>query len=341
MAEKHSLLHNAEGAELLRQIELAAGWTEIHTAVAVSGGADSVALLLAMHTLKSRQGGAGRLLAMHVNHQLRGKESDADAAWLQQLCGQRQIPLQVIQADTANFAEQESCGLEAAARQLRYQLLTECAEQMGVRYLAVAHTRDDQVETILFRTLRGTGLRGLAGIPSSRRLTESLTLIRPLLTCSRATVIEYLTAIDQSYRTDSSNQDRRFTRNKLRHDLLPTLREQYNSELDEALLRLANQASEAQSVIESLATELLQQAKLEIQPSQLSLDRTVLCSMEPILVSEALRLAWRQANLPEQAMTFQWWRELAELMSQDSSSTLNLPGKITAHLQGNLLVLAW
>ena len=164
-------------------------WCDVHVAVALSGGADSVALLRAMCELKRQYGGRGKVFALHVDHGLRGAESSADADWCEQLCGRLAIPVQVLTAAVIARATEDGDGIEAAARAERYRVLTEAAEALGARYLMLGHTRDDQVETVLFRILRGTGMRGLAGIAASRPLTDSLTMLRPLLNCSRGEIL--------------------------------------------------------------------------------------------------------------------------------------------------------
>lgn len=319
------------------------GWEELNFAVALSGGADSVALLRGLLDRKRTSGGPGGLFALHVDHQLRGENSTEDARWCQRLCASLDVPLQVLRCDTVQLAEVVGDGIEAAARQARYELLTSAAEQQGARYLATAHTRDDLVETILFRIVRGTGLRGLAGIPQFRKLTPSLSLVRPVLGCSRANLLQYLAELQQDYRTDESNQDPQFVRNRLRHELLPQLREQYNSSVDEALLRLASQAGEAQQMVEQLAGELLKQAT---RPSpaegQLLLTCEPFTSQPPWVVAEALRLAWREIGLAEQAMTHDWWSKLSQLvLAAQQGEVLNLPGGVRASVSRGQLRISW
>ncbi len=329
-------------SELLGRVQLPPGWTEVNIAVALSGGADSMALLRALHERKQLAGGPGNVLAFHVNHQLRGEESDQDARWCQQQGEALGIQLQVLPVATQEFADKTKQGLEAAARQQRYEVLTRAAQQAGVRYLATAHTRDDQVETVLFRILRGTGLRGLAGIPQVRALTESLTVIRPLISCTRSMITAYLDDLGQTYRTDYSNLDQVFTRNRLRHGVLPQLRAHFNQELDEALVRLATQAADGQKVIERLATDYLSSAVVSVDSQRLSLRWGAFAGADKIVVCEALRTVWRQAELAEQAMTYDWWCQLAELvLGHDNAQILNLPGDVHASIEGEDLVLRW
>lgn len=328
--------------ELLDQLQMPDGWQDIHFAVALSGGADSTALLCAVTQLKQIVGGAGRVIALHVNHSLRGQQSDADARWCQQQCNRLGISLEILVAETARHAAETSQGIEAAAREQRYQLLTAAAERAGARYLATAHTQDDQVETVLFRLLRGTGLRGLSGIPPQRVLTSSLSLVRPLLHCTRAMVLDYLAQRQQDYRTDRSNADQQFTRNRVRHTLLPLLRDQFNAEVNQAIVRLAAQADSAQALVEDLARELLEQSNVSVEPSELSLSCAAWTDQQQLVVSEALRLLWRRANLPEQAMNYDWWCQFAAIaQSSVDASVLNLPGEVRASIDGDRLLIEW
>lgn len=315
-------------------------WRDVHVAIALSGGADSVALLRAAVALKQGCGGKGEICALHVNHHLRGEESDGDAGWCQGLCQTLDVPVQVLDGNVAARAEVEGDGLEAAARAERYALLTAAAEARGARYLFLAHTSDDQVETVLFRLLRGTGLRGLAGIAASRPLMASLTLVRPLLTCTRREILEYLASLGQCFRTDSSNADRVFTRNRLRTKLLPHLRTAYNSQVDDALLRLAAQAGELQQFVETQAKDVLEASREWVTVLGFALNIANLREQPPLLVSEVLRIAWREAGFSEQAMTHEWWVQLATLATGAASNrVLNLPGNVRAEVVGDVLVV--
>jgi tRNA(Ile)-lysidine synthase len=315
-------------------------WRDVHVAVALSGGADSVALLRGLVELKRQHGGKGELLAFHVNHQLRGAESDGDAAWCLELCRTLSLPCEVLRAEVAARADADGDGLEAAARQERYRLLTAACEQRGVRYLATAHTRDDNIETVLFRLLRGTGLRGLAGIASHRPLTNSLTVVRPLLACSRTEVVDFLAMLGQDFRTDSSNASREFMRNRIRNELLPMLRREFSSNVDDSLERLAEQAGEVNEFLESAADKLLGEAQCQVNSGAFQLNISAFGTGPSLVIREALRLAWRRAGLPEQAMSHQWWCQLAELAAAGASNkVLNLPGNVRAERAGDELVV--
>ena len=229
-----------------------AEWRDTHVVLAVSGGADSVAMLRAAVTAKRRAGGAGRLFVAHLNHGLRPDAAE-DAAWLEALCRRLGLPIESAKTDVSQLAADQGDGLEAAARAARYDFLTQTAERLGARFVAVAHTADDQVETILHRLIRGTGLAGLAGMPRRRSLSPTVLLVRPLLAARRQDVLAYMQHIGQHFRHDTTNIDPRFTRNRLRHQLLPRLRSEFNIDVDAALVRLAEQAAESQQLIASQA----------------------------------------------------------------------------------------
>jgi tRNA(Ile)-lysidine synthase len=332
-------------------------WRDSHVVLAVSSGPDSVAMLRAVLALKRTCGGRGRVTVAHFNHALRGPAADADQAWVETLCRHLEVPLAVGRAEpvppparhsespVATTRRRQS---EADARAARYQFLRETAERLGARFVAVAHTADDQVETILHRIVRGTGLKGLAGISAIRPLSPSVSLVRPLLAVSREGVLDYLSEIDQDYRVDASNADTRFTRNRLRHALLPLLREQYNPAVNDALLRLSGQARESQHVIADHA-ETLARSCVTVERrlpgtrdsafASLRIDCRPLVDAPPLVVREVCRIAWQQADWPLQAMGSGAWQQLAELALGARQSPLNLPGNIRAQRDGDSLVL--
>lgn len=177
--------------------------------VAISGGADSTALLLIMKEL------GYRIKALHCNFHLRGEESDHDQAFVENLCMEQQVPLSVRHFNTEEEARQRGISIEMAARDLRYAWFREEGD-----CIAVAHHRDDQAETLLLNLLRGTGLRGMAGMSPKHD-----GIIRPLLCLSREEILAYLESRSQTYVTDSTNSQRIAQRNKVRLDLIPLLRE--------------------------------------------------------------------------------------------------------------------
>ena len=166
-----------------------------------------------------------------VNHRWRAGEIRCrPAVWLR-ICAQFEVPCHTVVLEISEKTEE-------TARLERYKVFLEQARQLGARYVLTAHTRDDQVETLIDRVFRGTGLSGLKGIPRTRELDHGISLLRPLLGHSREEVLSYLEQLGQEYFEDSTNQSLDFTRNRIRHELLPLLKENYHAEADRAVLRL-------------------------------------------------------------------------------------------------------
>ena len=223
-------------------------------AIAVSGGADSVALLRVLLDLREELGIV--LFVAHFNHQLRGDDSDADERFVADLVAKHDLPFYAGRADVREHAAAHKLSLEHAARELRYRWLTELAQEQGMNTIATAHTSDDQAETVLMKFLRGAGTRGLAGIHSVLK-RDGIRIIRPLLETPRAEVESYLTACGQPWRDDHTNQDTQFTRNRIRHELLPLLQRDYNPNLRELLSEAAEVAVAEEEYWQQLAESFL------------------------------------------------------------------------------------
>lgn len=182
--------------------------------VGVSGGADSVALMLLLQELNYN------IQALHCNFHLRGEESDRDEKFVIELCKQKNIPLLIKHFDTKEYAAQHNISIEMAARDLRYNWFYEVLAEAKAQCIAVAHHKNDQAETLLLNLVRGTGIRGLAGMYPLRN-----NIARPLLCVTRQEILSYLNQIKQDYVTDSTNLERETTRNKIRLDILPLMAE--------------------------------------------------------------------------------------------------------------------
>lgn len=228
----------------------------IRLGVGVSGGPDSVALLSAL--LAQRSGVRPHPSVLHLNHGLR-PEADHEQRHVERLCRLWQLPCFVKKLD----ASPPRHGVEAWARNERYQFFEAVMEREGLDYLALAHTRDDQAETVLFRLLRGSARRGLSGIPPSRTIGTrgDKRLIRPLLDCSRQEVLEYLADRRLSYVTDPSNADLGYARNRIRHRLLPLLATEFSPRISRHLAHLADTLREEEAWLETATTS----ARLRIQ----------------------------------------------------------------------------
>jgi len=222
---------------------------EAHILVAVSGGADSVALLLGLAELAAR--GGWSLTVAHFNHGIRA-EAAADAAFVEALARKLGLPCVVGAADVPAAAARDAVSLEMAARDARYRFLLATAHARGCSAVATAHTADDQAETILLRIARGTGTTGLAGIRPSRDC-DGIRVLRPLLDVTRADVEAFLRDRGQTWREDTSNRDPAHARNRVRHRILPLLAAELNPRVREALCRLATLAHADDEALQALA----------------------------------------------------------------------------------------
>ena len=310
---------------------------------AVSGGPDSVALLHALLAARSPSSPFAVTLA-HLNHRLRGAESDADEAFTSDLharltaAGVPALGLRLHGIDVAATARADGANLEATARRVRYRWLTEVAAAVGARWVATGHTADDQAETVLHRLLRGTGLQGLRGIASVRELAPGVGVVRPLLQTTRAEIIAYLNALGQPFREDSTNRDPAFTRNRIRHELLPYLAAHYNPAASLALARLAEQAEEVYRDEETASGRLLSSAELPRAGDTLVFDRSLLAAAPRRLTRSALRLAWSREGWPVDPMTYDAWERLAGLVFGEGTAA-DLPGRIRGRVRGRVLQL--
>jgi len=239
---------------------------------AVSGGVDSVAMLLLLHEENSLARGAlgVGLSAVHVHHGLRGEEADADLAFVQALCERLGVALHVRRASVPDrVADARAAGraetIEEAARNLRYEVFGDLMAGGRADVVLTAHTLDDQAETVLMKLLRGAWTEGLSGIHPVLRLADGGKVVRPLLGVRRAELVAYLNERGQGWREDASNADKAFTRNRVRRDLLPALRE-YNPGIDEALANLAVLAREDEARWSAELGRLLPQLLLPGKP---------------------------------------------------------------------------
>ena len=234
----HKVLDHIRRAELLKAGD--------RIGVAVSGGADSVALLRLLLELRAEVGIV--LSVIHFNHQLRGVESDQDEAFVAQIAREHELKLHVTAVDVGAEAGVRGLGVEAAARELRYEYFQQLVEPREghsvLDKVATGHTLDDQAETVLMRILRGTGMRGLAGIYPIFSLEDDDDevvgeVIRPLLEVRHPELEQFLRDIGQAWREDSSNRDPKYTRNRVRHVLLPLLEREFNPSVAAGLNELA------------------------------------------------------------------------------------------------------
>ncbi len=275
---------------------------------AVSGGADSMCLL---HWLnEEREARSLELFAAHFEHGLRGEESLRDADFVREACEKLGIPLTVGSGDVAAYAGREHLGLEEAARNLRYRFLEETADRLHCDRIATAHNADDNAETVLMNLCRGSGTRGLSGIPPVRGR-----LIRPLLQTGREEIEAYLAERGIAHVEDSSNSSGAFTRNRIRQQVLPLLKQE-NPSLLEAVSRMTELLREDERCLNDLADAFLRE---HFDGS--SLPTRELLQLDPAIASRVLR------RLCGQGLSAERCRALLRFAENPEPGTLEIPGK--------------
>jgi len=304
-------------------------------AVAVSAGADSVALLRVL--LEQRQEIGIVLSVTHFHHQIRGAEADADEQFVKDLAKKFALEMHSGSADVPAYAREQKISLETAARDLRHKWFAELIRQSKVEKIATAHTLDDQAETVLMRILRGTGARGLAGIAPEQKEKN---LVRPFLAISRQEIEAYLTTIAQSWREDSTNRDAAHTRNRVRHELLPLLEREFNPAIRYTLADLAEMAQAEEEYWSTEVRSLLPRLGRPGKPSRsgrttsgeasevLALDLAAL-RLLPLAIQR--QILHKTAEQFGSALDFKHIQQLTELIHRNKPGKCEqLPGDLAA-----------
>jgi len=307
--------------------------------VAVSGGPDSVCLLYILSGLRKELD--IKLYVAHLNHQLRGAESDADADYVAGLSRRLGIPATIESRDVRSYQTRHRLSLEEAAREVRYNFLAGVATEVGAERVAVGHTADDHVETILMHLIRGSGTRGMRGLLPVSHWTSSaggLTIIRPLLELSREDTTSYCRRHHIKPRTDTSNLSPEPFRNRIRHYLLPELRK-YNPQIDEALLRLARTAADDFDFIETEARRLLGTVA-RTEGNSVVIDKKSFLALPPALKRHLLRTSIELllGNLKD--IEAAHVEDIIEALDKPSGKAIGLPYGLNFTIEYDRYVLA-
>lgn len=296
--------------------------------VGVSGGPDSVAMLHLLCGLNGREGHAHALHVAHVNHRLRGGDSDADAEFVCELARRLNVPCTIESADVAARAQERGLSIEQAGRDCRFDFFSRLCLKTGAKAVALAHHADDNAETVLHRILRGTGLRGLVGIRPVRPLCpgSEVRVVRPMLRFRRSEIEAYLATCGIEYRQDASNLLPTHTRNRIRHDVLPLLSEQINPQVSEALLRLAEQARGLDAYITETCDRMMESLVIERDDRSLVLHSPSLVRKPLVIQTQLIRQAILQMGLGEGELTYGHLSAVADLAAgSEGSKALDLP----------------
>lgn len=300
--------------------------------VGVSGGPDSMALLHLLHEVNRTLDWKLALHVAHLDHCLRGDQSSEDALFVQKACDALSLPCTIEQEDVAAASDAQSIGLEEAGRQARYAFFHRVCLQTGSRLIALGHHADDQAETILHRVLRGTGLRGLSGIPQRRALfsRSEQVVVRPLLRLTRAQILEYLTGAGIDFRTDSTNDQPTGVRNRIRHNVLPLIEQEVNPQARDAITRLGEQAQWLVAFLQETVQRTFETLIISRTDQMLILNGDTLARKSRIVQTEIVRLAYASFELGEQDLSFAHLVAALDLIADSTSGKqVQLPKGMT------------
>ncbi|RJP30706.1 MAG: tRNA lysidine(34) synthetase TilS [Phycisphaerales bacterium] len=311
--------------------------------VGVSGGPDSMALLHILTRLSREFQWNFQLMVAHLNHGLRDLESEKDAAFVQAAADSLELPATIEFRDVRALAGEQGRGIEETARQARYAFFERVAKKHGSKIVALAHHSDDNAETILHRILRGTGLRGLSGIPAYRPMNfeRTVRVIRPLLRHTRQEILEYLQDQGVAYREDKSNESLESTRNRIRHQVMPLLEREINPQVRDALLRLGEQAHWLEEFLRETVQRTFDTLVISHTDQTLELNVDAMGRKSPIVQTELVRLAYSSFGLGEQDLSFGHLVSVLDLVGEHTSGKqVNLPGGMTVKRQYHRLVFS-
>lgn len=327
MSLEERVLHNAqERCRISPESPLVLG---------VSGGADSLCLLDVLHR-------AGfNLIVAHFNHRLR-PEAESEADWVRAQAQQRGLRVELGQGEVLALAKEQGMSVEEAAREARYSFLFSVAHQVHAHAVAVAHTASDQVETVLMHLIRGTGHKGLTGMPYRGFLNQFSTttpLVRPMLSIWREEVLAYCHERGLTWLEDPSNRDVRFTRNRLRNEVLPLLK-QVNPRVEEAIWRLSTLLAEEDDVFENAFQQAWNQCVLEQSSKQIVLSRERVQTLSPALQREVLRWSLSLLRPALRDLDFDTVNRAMQFVQQPTQSRhIHLVAGLGLRLEGEHLIV--
>lgn len=328
-------------AETIEQNELFP--RDARMVVGVSGGTDSMALLHSLLALNGEYGYQLDLHVAHLNHSLRPGDADDDAAFVEAAADSLNLPRTIETRAIGDMARQEKGSIEEIARRERYAFFERTCLACDAKYIAVGHHADDNVETILHRILRGTGLRGIGGIPPSRTIhpASEIRVVRPLLDVRREDLRRFLDDEGLAFREDATNAGQDTTRNAIRNLLLPQIETQINPQVGEALLRLAEQSRWAEQFIRQTVQGTFETLIISRTDQELVLNAAALARKSRIVQTELVRAAVITFDIGEQDLTFNHLKNITDLIADGvTGRKVTLPGGMTARLVYEKLILS-
>jgi tRNA(Ile)-lysidine synthase len=316
--------------------------------LAVSGGADSTALMYAMCAIKAENVPAlplagklsGDILCAHINHQLRGSESDGDEAFVIAQADKLNLAITTKRLDVSGFAHKNKLSIETAARKLRIESLLDIAEANDCKWVATAHQKDDNAETVIQRLVRGTGFRGLGGIWPVRKFAEGISFVRPLLCVRRDEIVEYLRKRNLKWRVDRTNDDCKYRRNYIRHRLLPALQQQCAGSIVEQLAEMSQSAQKFYSLVCSSVEKIWPQLT-DCTADKVTLDLKSFLAQPPAVKVEIVRRSLTYLGGGERDLTHRHYERVLQLSRQNiSGREIGLPDGFVVWCEYGKLIFA-
>lgn len=308
--------------------------------LAVSGGADSIALLYAIWVLKAENILSAELFCAHINHQLRATEADLDEDFVIAQAAKLSLPVMTKRIDVRGFARVNKLSIETAARKLRIESLIDIAKTNNCSRISTGHQKNDNAETILHRLARGTGFRGLGGIWPVRVFDSNIRFVRPLLCVTRDEIIEYLEQRNIKWRIDHTNFDCSYRRNYMRHRLLPALQQQCNSSIVEQLFNLSQSAQRFYSSV-CRRSEYVWFKSVNCTDDKVILNLKTFLLETPYVKVELVRRSLANLGSGERDLTQQHYERILQLAEQNvGGKKIELPGRFVVQREYGNLVFA-
>jgi tRNA(Ile)-lysidine synthase len=308
--------------------------------LAVSGGADSTALLYVLQALKDEKILSADVVCAHINHQLRGSDADLDEVFVIEMACELNCRIRTNRLDVRGFAHKNKLSIETAARRLRIECLLKIARDENCKCIATAHHSNDNAETILQRIIRGTGFRGLAGIWPVRVFADDIKFARPFLPVTRDEIIEYLQKRNLNWRTDHTNADCTYTRNFIRHQLLPELQKHCTDPLVEQLSGLAASARKFYALVCNCAEEVWPELT-RCSENEIKLNSKTFVTQHPEIMVELIRRSLTAVGCGQKNVTRRHFKRILQLAEKNvTGKKIELPSGFIVRHEYEYLIFA-
>ncbi len=302
--------------------------------IAVSGGPDSVALVLSLMKFKKKYGLT--IAIAHINHMLRGEESLRDEAFVRKLADQLGLPFHLDQIDVKTYAKTHGLSIEEAGREVRYDFFKRLSKSHGYQKIATGHHKNDNAEQVLMNLLRGSGPKGLSGIPPVR----DHRYVRPLILVSKQQITAFLKNQNQDCMFDSTNKDTSYLRNRIRYELLPHLKSEYNPEITDAINRLSHILHREEEYLNFETNKLFKECLLKIDSACVTFSKSLLAKLHPAMQNRVLRKGIRTIKNDLKRISYTHISDIINFcFNKPSGISLDLPGRIRVYKKKDTVII--